>query len=165
MQCQRDIKSRTEDLNTFKADYKKQKAASPSVGQGGGGGPSVGQGGGGGDRPPHERGYPQVPEGMMSQPEARALLPPSCSIWRGLSNGTWNVRYPPFRRKSYLWSVYGENQAALMCVKFCWERYCEQAGLPQSACPVRGLFPEAPGPRPARPAAKRRVAPKRSRGR
>ena len=84
--------------------------------------------------------YPALPATMLTQPEAKALLPPRGAIWRGLSNGSWNVHVPPFKRRSFAWSIYGPQEAALMCLRFAWEVYLESEGLTTEACPVEGLF-------------------------
>lgn len=87
--------------------------------------------------------YPPVPAGMLTQPQARALLPPDSSIWRCLNRGEWAVHPQGFSRRSFAWHVYGENLAAIEAVRYCWRCYLDREGMPIDECLVKNLFSDA----------------------
>jgi hypothetical protein len=84
--------------------------------------------------------YPAFPAEGLDQKAASALCPPGGSIWRGTSDGRWQCHYPPYKRKSFPWSVYGFDGAAKMCLQHLWTLYLEDQGQAVCACPVPGLF-------------------------
>lgn len=88
------------DAKAFKAEYKARRSTMANSSRGSAASASGSRAGGarGGAKVSK---YPPVPVGMLSQPQAKLLLPPGAAVWRGLSNGTWNVHLPPFARKSY----------------------------------------------------------------
>lgn len=135
----------TKDVSAFKDEYSVRRKACPAPARKGCAsrrGPGVGT--------PRVSRYPPVPRGMMTQQQAKALLPPGATIWRGLSNGTWNSHLAPFPRKGFQWCVYGENESCLMCIRHVWELYLEGEGKHVSDCPVQGLFPSTAANAPGR---------------
>lgn len=125
------------DAKAFKAEYKARRSTMANSSRGSAASAS-------GSRAAGARAkvskYPPVPVGMLSQPQAKLLLPPGAAVWRGLSNGTWNVHLPPFARKSYPWALYGENESCLMCIRHVWRLYLDGLGQETGDCPVPGLF-------------------------
>lgn len=89
--------------------------------------------------------FPPIPPGMMTQAQAKGFLPEGASIWRGLNTGAWHCHCPPAKRRSFSWSVYGENEAAMMCIRHCWTLVLERHGLSQTDCPIAGLFDSSDG--------------------
>ena len=73
--------------------------------------------------------YPKYPASMPSQADAKLLLPPHTSIWRGLANGSWNFHQKPWPRQSFSWNRYGAEESLKMCIQAAWELYLGSNGL------------------------------------
>lgn len=86
--------------------------------------------------------YPPLPSGMPTHAEAKAFLPPAkCSIWRGLSDGTWQCHYPPFSRRSFSWVKHGGGEEACRaCLAYLWQTYLTTQSMEPSDCPIAGLL-------------------------
>lgn len=107
--------------------------------------------------------YPPFPTtgSEISQKDAASMLPPGASIWRGLSNGTWQVHMAPWKRRSYPWHVFGFNGAAKECLRHVRFLYLSEQDQPMSDCPVSGLFEgvsSSSSSSQAQPAVRRRAA-------
>lgn len=83
-----------------------------------------------------------VPEGGISQAEAKRLIPPTSYIWGGASSGSWQGHLRPHARVSYSWMAYGRREGCLMTARALWRQWCDDMDTPLSSCPTRGLFPE-----------------------
>ena len=82
-----------------------------------------------------------VPDGAITQPEARILLPPGASVWKANIEGCWMGHFPPFKRVSKSWRLHGHREAALEVVKDCWRTYAEANLVSvEAVCNVLGLF-------------------------
>lgn len=124
------------DAKAFKAEYKARRGAISSRSAAG----SRNASGHKNASAPKASRYPPVPPGMLTQPQARSLLPPKAHVWRGLSNGSWNVFLAPRPRKSFSWALHGENESCLVCLRHVWRLHLEGEGQDISQCPVPGLF-------------------------
>ena len=86
------------------------------------------------------------PDGQNhSQPEARALLPPGASIWKGRPTtkrgGSWSVHLRPYPRFSRSWAAAGSEREALAEVlRHAWSLWCIANSIPTSDVPIAGLF-------------------------
>lgn len=85
------------------------------------------------------RGLAEIPAGAITQPQARELLPPKAHIWLG-RHGCWAVHLHPHRRYSESWSLSSHHEACMNCVRHVWRLFLADNNMPESACPVRGLF-------------------------
>ena len=82
-----------------------------------------------------------VPDGAITQSEARILLPPGASVWKANIEGCWMGHFPPFKRVSKSWRLHGHREAALEVVKDCWRKYAEANLVSvEAVCNVLGLF-------------------------
>jgi hypothetical protein len=83
----------------------------------------------------------RVPEGDISQIEAKLMLPADCSIWRDRMNGGWCCHLSGHSRISARWNRDGgERGSLLMLLRKVWEEHLAENGLDQSECPIEGLF-------------------------
>ena len=72
----------------------------------------------------------------MSQAEAKRMIPPGTSIWRGRTgSGSWQGHCPPFKRCYYNFKTMGETQAMKAVIKQLWRQYIKLNALPESAVP------------------------------
>ena len=85
---------------------------------------NTGKGGGG-----RGRGIPQrarrLPDTDIPQTEAKQYIPPTASIWRGMTNGSWNGHLPGHTRVSALWARHGEQGAMRDVIRRLWTQWCE----------------------------------------
>jgi hypothetical protein len=82
----------------------------------------------------------------VSQEDAKRLIPPGSSIWRGLYKRLWCGHCPPARRISAPWDGPGGQAAALQSVvQRLWLQHMEHNGLPRDVAPP-GLFDVDPVP-------------------
>lgn len=87
---------------------------------------------------------PRIPDGEITQPEAKALLPPDCSIWRQCTVGGWCVDLEGHGRQSALWSKFGGEHASMLHIlRNVWRLRLQDWGMDESECPVQHLFPQA----------------------
>lgn len=84
-----------------------------------------------------------VPPGAITQPEAKAMVPPGASIWRDLCRGGWCGHMQGFRRCSRPWSTEGHREACMFVLRTLWNQFLLSQGLDASSCPIRGLFSES----------------------
>lgn len=91
--------------------------------------------------PMHGFAFPAgVPVGAWTQKDAKVLMPPNSYLWHG-SNGTWQYHVKGHRRGSKSWAVVGGHTAAMKwCVASAWQLYLSDHSLPESACPIKGVF-------------------------
>jgi hypothetical protein len=78
-------------------------------------------------------------DSKIEQPEARKLIPPGSSIWRGLTKGQWCGHLPPYVRVSRPWAL-NETASCMWVIRELWLQYLEANGLDQDSCTVEGLF-------------------------
>ena len=79
-------------------------------------------------RKSHEVKSIQVPNGVPTQPQAKALIPPESSIWRSHSDSGWCGHLEPFSRSHYSGIMYGERGACLWQIKDLWTKYAILTG-------------------------------------
>ena len=78
----------------------------------------------------------------IPQSTAKALLPPSASIWRqNRRGGGWHVHMKPHKRRTFSWAKYGNDSAAACkaAIKHCWTLWLADNELPTAHCPIEGL--------------------------
>lgn len=91
----------------------------------------------------------KVPDTTVSQPEAAAMMPPGCSIWRVTATSGWAVQVPPFKRYSAsALKCGGEYEAMIHVMRIAWTTY--QTIEPLAECQVDGLLGEPAQPLEAR---------------
>lgn len=78
-------------------------------------------------------------DSTIEQRNARQLIPPHASIWRGLTRGQWCGHYPDYRRISRPWGR-SETMSCLWVVRALWRMHIEANALDDSACTVEGLM-------------------------
>lgn len=77
----------------------------------------------------------------ITQPEARALIPPASSIWRSLTRGECCGHMQGHTRVSCAFHRYGGSHDSLRaCLQKLWTQYAGKMGMPVSECPIEGLF-------------------------
>ena len=81
-----------------------------------------------------------VPNGDLTQPELKKLIPPGASIWVGRASRTVNGHYKPFKRDSASSHLYGNRWAAILVLRQLWRKHLLVEGRVESECPIRGLF-------------------------
>ena len=83
----------------------------------------------------------KLPDGDISQPQAKQLLPPRTHIWRDRIRGGWHGHREGFARVPAPWSQHGGERGALLaCLRGLWAQHLEAEGLEESTCPIAGLF-------------------------
>lgn len=83
---------------------------------------------------------PPHPHSGIDQRTASSLCPPQGSIWRGLSNGSWQCHLHGFKRRSFLWSGFGIDEACRQCLKHMWHLHLASQGCTIAQCPEQALF-------------------------
>jgi hypothetical protein len=81
-----------------------------------------------------------LPDGMFSQQQLKALVPHGGSIWIGHKEGCYAGHFPPFKRQSAKWSLYGQRNAAIKVLRYLWKGFCTYHGYQLTDCPISGLF-------------------------
>jgi len=81
-----------------------------------------------------------VPPGALDQAQLRGLTPPGGFIWRNGENFGFSAHYKPWPRVSFSCNAYDPRQAAILCLRHLWERWCAAEGKSLSEAPARGLF-------------------------
>lgn len=84
---------------------------------------------------PVRRNFPTV----VSQADAKTLIPPGTSIWRASSHCAWAGHCPPFARISSSWAM-GEPEAMKDVIRRLWLAYNGKNGLDANTCPFDGLL-------------------------
>jgi hypothetical protein len=80
-------------------------------------------------------------EHHITQAEAKLLLPPGASVWRGVSRGEWNSHLPPARRNTESFHKHGSSALALkIALQKVWHTHLLQLGLNDTECPIVNLF-------------------------
>ena len=80
-----------------------------------------------------------VPDGAITQAEAKQMLPPFASIWNNWKDGAWCAHQQGHGRTSGTWLEYGHRGAALHVIRDCWQKYLDDEARPLTDCPVAGL--------------------------
>ena len=78
-----------------------------------------------------------------TQPEAKPLMPPGCSLWKSPAMGSWGCYFPPHKKHTVPFTRHGgsSNKALKELVRYSWELYLkDEGGLPHSDCPITGIF-------------------------
>lgn len=125
------------EVAEFEGEYRKkysfvfprQPAPKPKRGAG-----RKGQGGKGGARVPEA-----LPQCDLSQATLLPFCPDGGFVWKSRS-GSWQCHFPPFPRRSFSWTTYGDRQAALLCSRELWTAYNSVHGLPEENCPWPEIF-------------------------
>ena len=107
--------------------------------------PTLGEGDGGMERRtrgPCLIGPRPLPGAHTSQAELRLLAPPGGSIWVARTTGAYCGHFPPFRRRSASWRLYGTERAAKRVLRYLWRAYCLLNGYDESVIPIIGLMAE-----------------------
>eukprot|EP00972_Heterocapsa_arctica_P076587 11298318-Heterocapsa_arctica.AAC.1 len=82
----------------------------------------------------------KVPEGALTQPEVKSLLPPGAYVWRALQRGGWAVQLKPYKSYSQSWRMWGHRGAAMRVLQHVWKLHMDDHGL--DSCPIAGLMEE-----------------------
>lgn len=80
-----------------------------------------------------------LPEGELTQAMLRSLLPDGGSLWKGKA-GNFQSHFPPFKRASATWQLWGHRGAAVRVLRDCWENALLAQGKSTDQCPIKGLF-------------------------
>jgi hypothetical protein len=83
-----------------------------------------------------------VPQGAITQQEAKNLLPPGAVIWQG-ETGRWQSHLKPHKSFSKSWRMGGDaghRDACLAAVRDTWEKFLADNGLRMDQCPVKGMW-------------------------
>ena len=87
--------------------------------------------------------YPvRLPEegASYNQPFAKSLLPPGAYIWEARTGRAWAGHFPPHKRISCAWTVWGGNREAMLAaVAMLWQLFLKDKGLKPDQCPIPGL--------------------------
>ena len=91
---------------------------------------------------PKELRLPPDAEDDLPQSEAKAYLPPRCSVWRDNMKGGWHFHLAGHRRKSVAWARFGGNSRAAMleAMRTAWRLFLEDNCLTTAQCPIQGIF-------------------------
>lgn len=84
----------------------------------------------------------RIPEGFIEHSVAKRMLPAGASIWRTLQTGGWQCHLPPYPRASFSFARWTPRGSVVLCLQYCWRLFLSDRGLPESACPIEGLFDE-----------------------
>ncbi|CAK0866508.1 unnamed protein product, partial [Prorocentrum cordatum] len=78
----------------------------------------------------------------LPQAQAKLLLPPGATVWRGNQVGSWQVHVKPHPRHSERWAKHGNNSynAMLAAVRFAWSQWLGDHMLDSKDCPIDGVF-------------------------
>ena len=87
-----------------------------------------------------------LPAGFVEHAEAKAMLPPGATIWRMLQVGGWMCHLPPYPRAPFPFNKWGPRASLICCLQHCWHLFLLDRGLPDSECPIRGMFAESFAP-------------------
>ena len=81
-------------------------------------------------------------EGAIDQCQAKLLLPPKSSLWRGNTGvGAWHVHVWGVGCKSKSWVAAGSYDNALRYVlQWSWKKFLLNEGLEESTCPIKGMM-------------------------
>lgn len=83
----------------------------------------------------------RIPVGDLTQAELAALTPPNGHIWHDRRSGGWQAHFPPFPRVNRLWHMHGGcRPAAILCLRYLWEKWCIVNGVDQARCPIGDLW-------------------------
>lgn len=77
---------------------------------------------------------------QISQAEAKTMIPPDTSIWRGLTRQEWCGHCPPRKRIQASWAEHTESGAMHDVIKRLWIQWLELRGLGSEFCPYEGLL-------------------------
>ena len=81
--------------------------------------------------------------GDMTREEAQAFCPSPVRLYRDPTKLRWQAHFPGVGSRSRAFSLYGPALALRLVLQWAWSETLLQNGLSTSACPVRGIFPEA----------------------
>lgn len=84
--------------------------------------------------------HPPFPSVGIDQGKASSMCPPDGSIWRGLSNGSWQCHLKGFKRRSFMWADHGFDEACRQCLEHMWHLHLASQGRTIAQCPVAALF-------------------------
>eukprot|EP00959_Pyramimonas_sp_CCMP1952_P342711 7179713-Pyramimonas_sp.AAC.1 len=78
----------------------------------------------------------------LPQAQAKLLLPPGATVWRGNQVGSWQVHVKPHPRHSERWAKHGNNSynAMLAAVRFAWSQWLGDHMLDSKDCPIDGSW-------------------------
>ena len=80
------------------------------------------------------------PEGALTQPVVKAMLPPGASCKKTTAGKQWSILLHS-RTFSKTWGIEGgEREAALFVLRAVWAKWLDINQLPEHHCPVTGLF-------------------------
>ena len=119
-----------DSLHTFAKEYKEAKQKQQSKTKG---------------RQHNQKGkvsqsFPTALPFSILQGEANRYIPPTSSIWRGLTRNSWHGHYPGRKRISSQWIVHGESGAMRDIIRWLWVQHCEKEGLELEEVPIRNLW-------------------------
>ena len=84
----------------------------------------------------------RLPEmAVLDHAIAKRFSPPGSLLWRSFHGEAWCGRLPPRPSVTRGWRKYGGSNEALHAVLVeIWKQHCEDEGLAESECPVKGVF-------------------------
>ena len=128
-------------FHTFCNEFRdrKQRARAASGGGGGGGGSGRGAGAAAKRPPRHLR------DCDFSQAAGKAFMPPGGALWQDRNKGLKLARVPPMKPARGKWENGGPNAAQCTVIKAAWRQYCVLEGIPESQCPMGGVFEQGLG--------------------
>ena len=80
---------------------------------------------------------------MVTQAEAKQLLPPKSYIWIADYKNEWHGHSEPYKRMFAKWegdSMEDEVAACHEVIRKLWRQYLESTGKTLDQCPVAGVF-------------------------
>ncbi|CAK0889119.1 unnamed protein product [Prorocentrum cordatum] len=134
---EKDDEVRKSFLREWKQKHEKVKAPG-----GAGAGKGAGRGKGKGGILPPMPGLPKdvkFVESELTRDYVQARLPPAAYVWRS-KGGSWQVHLAPHSRISRSWNKWGEVGACREVLQGVWRQYLGAKGLPDDACPIKGIF-------------------------
>ena len=88
---------------------------------------------------PQVRRLPDI--SVLDHSTAKTFAPPGAFLWRSFHNEAWCGRVPPRQPVSRGWrKAGGSNEALHSVLVILWRQYCEDEGLAESECPMKGVF-------------------------
>ena len=82
-----------------------------------------------------------IPEGALTLPEMKTMLPPNCRAWRYLTApGGWGAQLEGYGAVTRSWSIGGHRAAAEYVLRVVWTLFLFDNGMANKDCPVKGLL-------------------------
>ena len=82
----------------------------------------------------------RLPPGDLDQAQLRLLAPPGGYVWKGGVVGSWASHFPPYKRFSASWRLYGHRQSAILVLRSLWIDWADYNCKAREEIPIQGLF-------------------------